>query len=323
MTAPARAPARLTPGTLGGLRIEKVRDRVPHVNMMLYGRSGVGKTYLAGSSIMVPEMNRVLYIDVEGGILTLRKDFPEIETVRITAWHELQQVYDHLYAGGHGFNTVILDSLTEIQKFNMSEIMRQLVERKPERDLDVPDLREWGKNLEQIRRFVRAFRDLPINVIFICLERIDKNNRQQEVRMPSLSGKMAGEVAAFLDIVLYYKVAEVDDDKAQGGKKLLRVLQSRATETTVAKDRSGLLPDVMTDPTMEQLYDLIVRRTGGTFIRKETPRLAVEATVVEDREFAQQAKKAVTQVTADAAREAEAKTSDEDARQEAVDILTR
>jgi AAA domain-containing protein len=258
----------LRPGTLGGLKIERVIDREPHFNLMVYGKSGVGKTYLAGSAENVSEMRRVLYIDVEGGIMTLRKDFPNVATVRVKTWQDLQKIYDHLYAGGHGFKTVILDSLTEIQKFNMNEIMRQLVEKKPERDPDVPDLREWGKNLEQIRRFVRAFRDLPMNVIFTALEIEKQDKMMRTIRTPSLSGRMAGEVAAFLDIVLHYRADEKTNDA--GVTEVIRVLQSRATASTTAKDRSGLLPPVMVDPTMDQLYNLIIRKTGGTLIQKET-----------------------------------------------------
>jgi AAA domain-containing protein len=253
----------ITPATassFAGLRIEKVHEVEPNFNMLVYGRSGVGKTRLAGSAFAVPEMNRLLMIDIEGGSLTLRKDFPDVELVRVQNWTDMQKVYDGLYAGGHGFKTVILDSLTEIQKFNMSDIMRKLVDKTDgERDMDVPSLREYLKNLEQTRRFVRAFRDLPINVIFTALEREDKDRMNRPIKLPSLSGKMSQEVAAFLDIVLYYATKEVE---GPDGKRQLRVLQSQATESTIAKDRSGLLPPVMTEPDMAKLYDIIVRKTS-------------------------------------------------------------
>jgi hypothetical protein len=253
--------------TIAGLKLEKVRDVPPHFNLMIYGKSGVGKTRLAGSAYAVEEMRRVLYIDIEGGVLTLRKEFPGVERVRITTWKEMQAVYDALYAGGHGFSTVILDSLTEIQKFNMNDIMMKLLDDKgDERDMDVPSIREWGKNLEQIRRFVRAFRDLPMNVIFTALEREDMDRLKRPVKLPSLSGKMAGEVAAFLDIVLYYNIKEVVVD---GEEQQVRILQSAATESTVAKDRSGLLPPVLLNPDMEQLYDIIVRQTGMLAAKKD------------------------------------------------------
>jgi hypothetical protein len=269
MTRSINATVReLTPTTIAGLKLERAADVDPHFNLLVYGKSGVGKTRLAGSSYDVPEMRRVLYIDIEGGIMTLRKEFPGVERVRVTSWKDMQALYDSLYAGGHGFRTVILDSLTEIQKFNMDEIMRKLVDANEARDEDVPSIREWGKNLEQIRRFVRAFRDLPLNVIFTALDMQKEDRLKRPINLPSLSGKMAGEVAAFLDIVLYYSMKEVNED---GETKQVRVLQSAATESTIAKDRSGLLPTVMVDPDMEQLYELIVRRTGTMAAAKKEP----------------------------------------------------
>jgi hypothetical protein len=47
-----------------GREIEEVYD---WETMLIYGDYGVGKTWLAGSSILVPDMNDVLYIALEGG----------------------------------------------------------------------------------------------------------------------------------------------------------------------------------------------------------------------------------------------------------------
>jgi len=71
----------ITPSTLAGLKLQRVREVPPHFNLLIYGRSGVGKTLLAGSSYAVPEMRRVLLIDIEGGTLTLRKPFPDVERI--------------------------------------------------------------------------------------------------------------------------------------------------------------------------------------------------------------------------------------------------
>jgi hypothetical protein len=37
-----------------------------------------------------------------------------------------------------------------------------------------------------------------------------------------------------------------------------RILQTGATETTAAKDRSGRLPKAIIDPTMQSIYDLMM-----------------------------------------------------------------
>lgn len=240
---------------IAGLPIQRVSQKIPLVNMLIYGDSGVGKTRLAGSADAVPEMRKVLLIDVEGGTLTLRDTYPDVETVRVTSWTEMQVVYDELYTGKYDYTTIIIDSLTEIQKMSMSQVMRKLVDEHGERDADVPGLREWNINLEQTRKFVRAFRDLPVNTVFTALMRADKNPRTGALkRKPSLSGKIADEVAAFLDIVVYLYAKEIDGEQK-------RMLLCGQTEETIAKDRSNNLPMIIEDPTMAAIWENLHRTT--------------------------------------------------------------
>jgi hypothetical protein len=224
--------------------------------MLIYGDSGIGKTTLAGSADAVPMMRPVLFVDIEGGTESLRNPYPEVEQVRVKNWNEMQDLYGALYDGKHKYQTVVIDSLTEAQKFSMYEIMHKLAEIRPDQDPDIPSMREWGKNIEQIRKFVRAFRDLPMHTIFTALAKSDKNARTGIATWkPSLSGKLADEVAAFLDIVGYYYIKEVPDE--EGGTLQQRMLLTQKTEEFVAKDRSGRLPVVVEKPTMSSLFELM------------------------------------------------------------------
>lgn len=259
----AEAITKLSPGrTIGGARIEKVGNKNPSLNILIYGDSGTGKTTLAGSADDVPEMRNVLLVDLEGGTESLRVEYPNVDTVRVQSWKQMQSVYDDLHRGSHGYNTVVVDSLTECQKFNMYTIMTELVDRKTDDnkyvDPDIPSVREWGKNIEQMRKFVRAMRDLPIHTIFTCLEQERKDDKTGATKVkPSLSGKLADEVAAFLDVVMYYYVKEVP---VEGGEaELRRVLLTRRTAKHTAKDRTGKLPTIIVDPTMSSLYDLMYK----------------------------------------------------------------
>lgn len=241
----------LSPRHLGGLRIIKAQERPPYMNILFYGDPGVGKTRLAGTADSVPGMRKVLFVDLEGGTLTLTHSNPNVDIVRVSSWKEMQAVYDALYAGNHEYSTVVLDSLTEIQKFNMYEIMTELIGFNEDRDPDVPGMREWGKNLEQMRKFVRAFRDLPMHTIFTALMKNDKDKKTGlSQRKPYLSGKLADEVAGFLDIVCYMYIKEVDGEQT-------RLLLSSATDEIVAKDRTGKLPIVMINPDMGDLLNYI------------------------------------------------------------------
>lgn len=241
----------LTTKTLGGLRIESVVESLDYINILVYGPPGVGKTVLAGSASVVSDMSPVIFIDIEGGTLSLAETYPNVEVVRVESWKSMQQVYNDLFKGKHEYRTVVLDSLTEIQKFSMDVIMRDVVRDNPDRDIDVPSKREWGKNIEQIRRLVRGFRDLPMNTVFTALSKTEKNDDSGIVLTnPSLSGKLTFEVAGFVDIVAYYYIKHV-------GQEQKRLLLTRKTATETAKDRSGKLPAVVQEPTMQEIYKLI------------------------------------------------------------------
>lgn len=244
----------MTLATIAGLPIKKVTEHPPFFNMLVYGESGAGKTTLAGSADEVPEMRKVLMIDIEGGTLSIRRKFPDVEVVRVKNWFDLGTVYDELYAGLHNYSTIVIDSLTECQKLSMDLVMKKLVNQYEDRDPDVPGIREWNINIEQTRKFVRLFRDLPMNTIFTTLCKTDKNINTGAIRRkPSLSGKVADEVAGFLDIVTYLYTKEEPGNPGN----YLRVLLCGNTESEVAKDRTDLLPLTIANPTMSIIWNAV------------------------------------------------------------------
>jgi hypothetical protein len=227
-----------------------VADVPPLINMLVFGEPGTGKTRLAGSAAVVDELSPVLFIDVEGGTLSLREVYPEVEVIRVKNFEQLGSVFEDLRKMKHGYKTVVLDSLTEIQKFGMYHIMKGVTVKDPDRDPDLPGIGEWGKNTEQMRKLVRAFRDLPMNTIFTALAATDVDKKGNKTIRPSLSGKLAAEVVGFLDIVVYYYLKEVDDIQQ-------RLLLTTRTDEVIAKDRTDRLPPVVQDPSMDLIHQII------------------------------------------------------------------
>jgi hypothetical protein len=248
----------LTKDTLGGLPIQSVGEVPPYINMLVYGDPGVGKTVLAGSASEVPELSPVLYIDVEGGTLSLRERFPDVHVVRIKSFNDFGKLFDELRKGEHGYKTIVLDSITEIQKFGMYEIMRRTLQDDPDRDPDLPGIGEWGKNTEQMRRTIRAFRDLPMNTIFIALGATDQDKKGNRLTKPALSAKLSAEIAGFLDVVCYmYKKTDKDTEEVK------RLLLTAGTDEYIAKDRTDKLPPILEAPTMQSIHQIMFGNNAG------------------------------------------------------------
>jgi hypothetical protein len=246
----------LTPAKLGGLDIRSVVEESAYFNMLVYGESGIGKTTLAGSAVEVPEMRPVIFLDIEGGTLSLRDRYPEVEKVRIDSWDDLVETYKGLRENPTEYRTVVLDSISELQEFGMDEIMlraiRKAEDEGDERDPDLPSIGEHGKSANRMRKVIRRFRDLPMNTIFTALERVDIDPKRRKFIKPQVSPNLSGQLAGFLDVVLYMYNKEVDGE-------IRRIVLSRTTDEVTAKDRTNRLPETIVDPTMSVIYNYTMR----------------------------------------------------------------
>lgn len=241
----------LRPGELAGLKIQTASEAPVNFNVLVYGESGVGKTVLAGSACVVPDLNPVLFLDIEGGSLSLRKRYPEVAVIRIKTWGDIVRVFQELKKGKHDFRTVVVDSLTEAQKLGLATIMKRAVEKDEERDPDLPGIGEYGKSTNQMRSLVRSYRDLPLNVIFTCLSTRDQDKKGNWLTRPALTAKLSSEIAGFMDVVLYMYTKDGDDGE------VLRLLTSAKRQGIIAKDRTDNLPDVIGDgyvPSVSHLH---------------------------------------------------------------------
>ena len=244
-----------------GLPLQKPSAAAQYLKVLVYGRPGVGKTYFAGTAEDDPRTAPVLFADVEGGVLTISHRGEALDVFRINDFgDDLEALFGFLSSGQHEYKSVVIDSLTELQKASMRGIMRKAIQTQPGRDPDSPMLQEWGKNLEQVRRVVRAFRDLPIHVIMTALEVESKDDRTGEVTVsPSLSGKLASEVSGFFDIVGRLHTVAASSRDAEGNRQVTVTRRLLVSSTTkfIAKDRSGRLGIEVENPTIPMLLEQV------------------------------------------------------------------
>lgn len=252
----------LTPTFFAGLQIERPQDRQATINGLIYGESAIGKTTLVGGSDAVADMRDVLFVDIEKGDLALRKTEYRPEVVRISTWAELEAIYHALFAGGHKYRTCVVDSMDEVNDLSLKTVM----ENEGEDEYDTPEWKHWNLNQVRMLRMLRAFRDLPMNVLFTSLVKEEKDPKLGIVKkLPNLPGKLAAKVPAIFDNVFYYYQKEVKLD--DGSVVTKRLLLTTKTPDTVAKNRgSDLLPQVIEVPhpndavAMELIYNGILGR---------------------------------------------------------------
>jgi phage nucleotide-binding protein len=231
------------------------------MNALIYGEPGCGKTRIIGTCDAVPEMRKVCLLDVDGGAITLKETYPNVDVYQVDTFAKLQKIYDALRAGGHGYQTVGLDTITETNKYNMMDVMKALVQKDPNRNEYVPDRREWGINSEMTRRMIRAFRNLPLNVIMTAhLKDTEDQTTGRQIKRPDLPGQLSRQVAGFFDIVGFMYERQVKDEKTDAVVNK-RLIGTKGIANTVAKDRFNKLPRIFevkeNGHTMQEIYQLV------------------------------------------------------------------
>lgn len=305
------------------------------LNMLIYGPYGHGKTHLAGTAALVPEMCDILYVSLEGGEKTLhviknilrehKIDPSCIQVMPVQTYKQFAQTYEmvkkhieyrdannvkglrsiecqlrgveflqrsgwqptpaavekgaqaivqemasaitalcqnpdklaELIPEPKRFKTVIIDSLTEAQKYCMYQLLgidplKQKLDAEPEG----AEWKDWGASREMIQFLVRRFRDLPVNAIFICGEDESEDAKKRKYFVPLLPGKLSKDVQGLVDVVGYLKKIP-----QEGGKVIHRLILEGGDYGAIniaAKHRFGpkLRGQHLDEATMKSLYDL-------------------------------------------------------------------
>jgi hypothetical protein len=280
--------------TSPAFRISKMEFGTRYLKLLIYGPYGVGKTTLGASSVHVQQMLDVLYVSVEGGELSLEEYPPALTDNNITVrnFRQMARVVEFLRQHcrlrdaaksdeliklestlrgevvdkPHMYRTVVLDTLSEVVVYMAQQIQGFDPNTMPlDQEVVQADARaDWGKLLTMERNFVRAIRDLPMNVICICpefqVEIGNKDNKRTIIR-PAFQGRFVQEVAGFFDVVGYMRAAPNPQDPS----KVLRQLDLMSGTGYDAKNRIQAIKQAfIRNPTMADLVGPLYKAQGGT-----------------------------------------------------------
>lgn len=238
-------------------------QQIQGLKLLLFGDAGVGKTRMAASAHLIEAMRPVVIGAAEGGLTSLLKDprFADLDVFELTDTRmdpesvvkKVEELYERCQ---DGYRTVILDTLTEAQRYGLMYLSEQpagWAGYTSPKKISLPD---YGANLLQTGTLVRAFRDLPINVIMTAhVRRATLNVDGHDYVVPSVTGQQWKDVmATFSEVFFMYTKAAVSLAEPEKGVRYKII--TKPFENIKAKDRDFDLP-VSMDVTDKYLADVL------------------------------------------------------------------
>lgn len=297
ITRPGVTPSGSAPVHPRGIppfKISPIRRTDRYIKQLIYGKHGVGKTTLAATAVDVDIMADVLLIDCESGDLTIQdsnriRQKERIMSVKVGDFMTVGRIYEFVSSHCHfrdvqtpeatakikeiqswltgvpeteidhvfRFRTVIIDSLSEAEQYNMTSLMgyteTELMGGASEDEIEVMGWGEFRKNKLMIEHLVRKFRNLPIHLVCVCAEGYLEDEIKRKAYRPALTGQLSRTIQGPFDVVGHLTIGDKDQQGNQ--PRLFRVKPEKGVD---AKCRfSSFQGDGFSDPTMAKIMQAV------------------------------------------------------------------
>jgi phage nucleotide-binding protein len=214
-------------------------EELNSLKMLIYGESGVGKTRFVAQSQDVPELQKVLFVGIDIGSLSIRHR-RDLAYVTVSDDREFAEALKILQTKKNGYRTIVIDSFTQLQKALMRPLMKRVVLQNPKmEDVEVPSMREWGIISERLQVLLMRLSHQGYNVLLTATERTDRDETiGLPYARPDLPGRLPNHVTEWADIV---GRMSAQLGKGRGPSEIERVIHFQPSGRWTAKDRSGML----------------------------------------------------------------------------------
>ena len=242
-------------------KIQPVTELKTNTVMMVYGRSGTGKTHF-GSTFPKP----ILFIDTnERGTETIAQE-EDVDVVRVTEWAEIDELYWALLNKETPveYASVVIDQVSNLQDIGMHEVLRK--GRKGRDELFTQ--KNWGQLSGMLKQFISDFRDLSdhYNLLLIAHERINEAGDDEEDTIePSIGARVMPSVSSFLDgavdaigsTFIKERWETEDKEEVRHVDYCMRIGPHAYYSTKIRRPVSaGPIPELLVNPTFQKVKDL-------------------------------------------------------------------
>jgi hypothetical protein len=283
---PARGPVASNdvPQT-GGVfdRVQSVEFSDDTIQLLLYGRSGTGKTTL-WSTFPKPILGVICSGGQRSGELrsVSLEDRRHIQTIRLENSQEFRDILDALHGGeGAQYRTIALDHAGGFQDLVLKEILG-LDEIPVQKGWGYASREQYGACVVRCKEVFSKMLDLPLNVVIVAHERAFRPEEGAESEVihpfvgaactPSLTGWLNGAVDNVAQCYVRKKMAERTYrvggkvtkrlEKTDENEFCLRTAQDDVYASRLRVPRGTVLPPVVVDPSYEKILALVQGQTG-------------------------------------------------------------
>ena len=237
---------------------------------VIYGKSGTGKTTLAGSF-----PGPALLLDCRDEGTDSVSDVEGLMVKDIQSFDDFEEVYWYLKEHPKEFKTVIVDTVTMLMFMIIEELVGDKLKKsgKAPGDWGTMTKQDWGTVASKLKVWITNYRDLPMEIVFLAQERTfnvgdeesDVGGLDPEVG-PSLSPSVKSHLNAAVGFIgqtfIRSRMVKVKDKKGKESQRekmeyCIRVGPNSLYTTKVRKPKSTELPDILVDPTYEELVSII------------------------------------------------------------------
>lgn len=212
------------------------------VDMVIYGRSGAGKTYRAATApspfIMSPDPtgHRSVPYTIPGKV--------------INTLEEVNEVMNWFESGGHqehDIETLIVDGVSFFYDLYTKEVGQYFVDQHGSKDVDLMPIQARLKINNAFKRLLRRMVNLtqnehPVNVIFTTLdERLKEDDKATFQVRPKFGSAGMNEIyPAFFSVISY--IEPIGEEDEEGNPNETRKMLFTEYRGILARDRLGLFP---------------------------------------------------------------------------------
>lgn len=227
---------------------------------IFYGLSDSGKTHLLGTAADSDYTAPTMFVDVEGGDLTLSGR--DIDVVHIDTLDELQDLYEFFAFENDHYRSLCFDGFTsQHDDSTMPKVMGD--DKLDLTEYKIPTLNNWGTSMFHTKKILRAFKQLTKNEdvdrrVHVFASALEQMDERRDLGIPSLPGKLGLGLGAYVDVLARLKVEDTEAGKEVRYLYTTKHIDDEDGLTYVGKNRLRLLPRRMKNPTIDRVMKRLV-----------------------------------------------------------------